>query len=84
MLTNQLPNLTSSQSLGESLHESSFWMEESEGMSAFGAGLFGRGEREASEGGEGVFIAPPPKVTVVCVFYEVRIIKFGSSGRVTK
>ena len=50
MLTNQLPNLTSSQSLGESLKESSFWMEESEGMSAFGAGLFGE-EGESERGG---------------------------------
>ena len=49
MLTNQLPNLTFSQSLGESLQESSFWMEESEGMSAFGAGLFGK-EEESERG----------------------------------
>ena len=43
-------------------------------------------KRETKEGGEGVLIAPPPKVTVVCVFCEVRIIrcKFGSSGRITE
>jgi hypothetical protein len=49
MLTNQLPNLTSSQSLGESLQESSFWMEESEGTKAFGAALVGR-EEEGERG----------------------------------
>ena len=65
MLTHQLPNLTSSQFLGESLQESSFWMEESGGMNAFGAGLVGR---EVNEGGEGVYILPPPHMTVVCIF----------------
>ena len=84
MLTNQLPNLTSSQSLGESLQESSFWMEESGGMKAFGAGLVGREEVSEREG-EGVFIAPSPQVTVMCVFCEFRIIRcnLGSSGWVT-
>ena len=57
MLTHQLPNLTSSQSLGEFLQESSFWIEESGGMNAFG-GWSGE-KREVNEGGEGVFIAPP-------------------------
>ena len=60
MLTNQLSNLTSSQSLGESLQEPSFWMEESGGMKVFGAGLVGREEESERVGGEGVFIAPAP------------------------
>jgi len=34
-----------------------------------------RGQRELNEGGEGVFILPPPQVTVMCVFCG-----FGSSG----
>ena len=46
VLAHQLPNLTSSQSLGESLQESSFWTEESEGTKAFGAGLVGREEED--------------------------------------
>ena len=52
-------------------------------MNAFGAGLVGR---EVNEGGEGVFIAPPPLVTVMCVFCEFRIIRgiLGSSGWVAE
>ena len=43
-------------------------------------------KRGVNEGGEGVFIAPPPLVTVMCVFCEFRIIRgiLGSSGWVTE
>ena len=62
-------------------------MEESEGMKVFGAGLVGREEEgERGGGGEGVFIARLPQVTVMCVFCELRIIRcnLGSSGWVTE
>ena len=45
VVSNHTSNLTSSQSLGKSLQESSFWMEESGGMNALGAGLVVREER---------------------------------------
>ena len=64
MLLNHTSNLTSTQSLGVSLQESSSRMERSEGMNAREAWLVG--EREVNEGGEGVYILPPPEVTVVC------------------
>ena len=34
--------------------------------------LVGKRERELKKGGEGVYILPPPKVTVVCVLVEPR------------
>ena len=49
-------------------------MERSEGMNALEAWLVG-GEREINEGGEGVYILLPPKVTVVCF-----LVVPGSSG----
>ena len=70
-----LSNLTSSQSLGVSLQESSSRMERSEGMNALEAWLVGKRERERNKEGEGVYILPPPKVTVVCFLEEP-----GSSG----
>ena len=43
-------------------------------------------KRGVNQGGEGVFIAPPPQVTIMCVFCEFRIIWgiLGSSGWVTE
>ena len=43
-------------------------------------------KRGVNEEGEGVFIAPPPQVTVMCVFCEFRIIRsiLRSSEWVTK
>jgi len=75
VLSNHTSNHTSTQSLGISLHESSFRMERSGGFSAFESKLVGEREREMKEGGEGVYILPPPKVTVVCFLVEP-----GSSG----
>ena len=49
MLSIHTSNLALSQSLGESLQESSFWIEESGGMNAFG-GWSGE-KREVNEGG---------------------------------
>ena len=73
-LSNHTSNLTSTQSLGVSLQESSFRMERSGGFSALESRLVG--ERERNEGrGEGVYILPPPKVTVVCF-----LVVPGSSG----
>jgi hypothetical protein len=66
VLSNHTSNLTSTQSLGVSLQESSFRMERSGGFSALESRLVGEREREMNEGGEGVYILPPPKVTVVC------------------
>ena len=65
-LLNHTSNLTSSQSLGVSLQESSSRMERSGGFSALESRLVGKREREVKKGGEGVYILPPPKVTVVC------------------
>ena len=73
VLSNHTSNLTSSKSLGVFLQESSSRMERSEGMNAREAWLVG--EREVNEGGEGVYILPPPKVTVVCF-----LVVPGSSG----
>ena len=73
VLSNHASNLTSSQSLGVSLQESSSRMERSEGMKAREAWLVR--EREVNEGGEGVYTLPPPKVTVVCF-----LVVLGSSG----
>ena len=64
VLSNHTSNPTSTQSLGVSLQESSSRMERSEGMKAREVWLVR--EREVNEGGEGVYILPPPKVTVVC------------------
>jgi len=52
-------------------------MERSEGMKAREAWLVREREREreVNEGGEGVYILPPPKVTIVCF-----LVAFGSSG----
>ena len=50
-------------------------MERSEVLNAREAWLVGEREREINEGGEGVYILPPPKVTVVCFLEEA-----GSSG----
>ena len=72
VLSNHTSNLTSTQSLGVSLQESSSRMERSGGFSAFESKLVGEREREMKEGGEGVYILPPPKVTVVCVLVEPR------------
>ena len=43
-------------------------------------------QRRVNEGGEGVYILPPPQVTVMCVFWCSRIIRgyLGSSGWVTE
>ena len=64
VLSNHTSNLTSSQSLGVFLQESSSRMERNEGMKAREAWLVR--EREVNEGGEGVYILPPPEVTVLC------------------
>ena len=74
VLSNHTSNLTSSQSLGVSLQESSSRMERSEGINVWRRGWSGR-ERGVNEGGEGVYIVPPPKVTVVCFLVDP-----GSSG----
>ena len=50
-------------------------MEKSEGFNVLEAWLVGEREREVNEGGEGVYILPPPKVTVVCF-----LVVSGSSG----
>ena len=73
VLSNHTSNLTSSQSLGVFLQESSSRMERNEGIKAREAWLVI--EREVNEGGEGVYILPPPKVTVVCF-----LVVLGSSG----
>ena len=73
VLSNHTSNLTSSQSLGVFLQESSSRMERNEGMKAREAWLVR--EREVNEGGEGVYTLPPPKVTVVCF-----LVVLGSSG----
>ena len=75
VLSNHTSNLTSSQSLGDSLQESSSRMERSGGFNVLEARLVGEREREVNEGGEGVYILPSPKVTVVCFLEEP-----GSSG----
>ena len=48
-------------------------------------GCSGKRERVKEEG-EGIFIAPSPHVTVICVFCEFRIIRdiLGSFGWVTE
>ena len=66
VLSNHTSNLTSSQSLGVSLLESNSWIETSGGFSVLESRLVGKREREMKEEGEGVYILPPPKVTVVC------------------
>ena len=65
---NDTSNLTSTQSLGVSLQESSSRMERSGGFSVFELRLVGEREREreVNEGVEGVYILTLPKVTVVC------------------
>ena len=77
VLSNHASNLTSTQSLGVSLQESSSRMERSGGFSVFESRLVGERERErgVNEGGEGVYIVSPPKVTVVCF-----LVLPGSSG----
>ena len=52
-------------------------MEGNEGLNAREAWLVG--EREVNEGGEGVYILPPPEVTVVCF-----LVVPGSSGVLTE
>ena len=72
----ELSNLTSTQSLGVSLQESSSRMERSGGFSALESRLVGKREREKRrKGGEGVYIVSPPKLTVVCF-----LVLPGSSG----
>ena len=73
VLSNHTSNLTSSQSLGVSLQESSSRMERSEIMNAREAWLVR--EREINKGGEGVYILPLPKMTVVYFLVDL-----GSSG----
>ena len=75
VLSNHTSNLTSSQSLGVSLQESSSRMERSEGINVLEVWLVAEREREVNEGGEGVYILQPPKVTVVCF-----LVVPGSSG----
>ena len=75
VLSNHTSNLTSSQSLGVFLQELSSWMERSGGFSVLESRLVGKREREMKEEGEGVYILPPPKVTVVCFLVDP-----GSSG----
>ena len=75
VLSNHTSNLTSTQSLGVFLQESSSRMERSGGFSALESRLVGKREREVKKGGEGVYILPSPKVTVVCFLEEP-----GSSG----
>ena len=70
VLSNHTSNLTSTQSRGVSLQESSSRMERSEGFKALEARLVGEREREVNEGGEGVYILPPPKMTVVCFLVD--------------
>ena len=74
VLSNHTLNLTSTQSLGVSLQESSSWMERSGGFSVLESRLVEEIER-VNEGGEGVYILPLPKVTVVC-----DLVVPGSSG----
>jgi len=75
VLSKHTSNLTSTQSLGVSLQESNSWMERSGGFSALELRLVGERERAVNEGGEGVYILPPPEVTVVCF-----LVVPGSSG----
>ena len=75
VLSNHTSNFTSSQTLSVSLQESSSWMERSGGFSVLESRLVGERERGVNEGGEGVYIVPPPKVTVVCF-----LVVPGSSG----
>ena len=78
VLSNHTTNLTSSQTLGISLQESSSRMERSGGFNVLESRLVGERERE-NKGGEGVYILPPPKVTVVCF-----LVVPGSSGVLTE
>ena len=74
-LSNHTSNLTSTQSIGVFLQKSSSRMERSGGFSALESRLVGKRDRELKKGGEGVYILPPPKVTVVCF-----LVVLGSSG----
>ena len=69
------------------MQESSSRMERSGGFSVLESRLVAEREREREmkEGGEGVYILPPPKVTVV-FSSSTRIIRgnLGSSGVVTE
>ena len=77
VLSNHTSNLTSTQSLGVSLQESSSRMERSGGFNVLESRLVGEREREreVNEGVEGVYILPLPKAIVVCFLVEP-----GSSG----
>ena len=77
VLSNHTSNLTSTQSRGVSLQESSSRMERSGGFSVLESRLVAEREREREmkEGGEGVYILPPPNVTIVCF-----LVVPGSSG----
>ena len=72
VLSNHTSNHTSTQSLGISLHESSFRMERSGGFSAFESKLVGEREREMKEG---VYILPPPESDRCVFFGGARIIR---------
>ena len=67
VLSNHTSNLTSTQSLGVSLQESSSRMERSGGFIVLESRLVGEREREMNEG---VYILPPLKVTAVCFLVE--------------
>ena len=75
VLSNHNSNFTSSQFQGVFLQESSSRMEKSEGFNVLDARLVREREREVNEGGEEVYILPPPEVTVVCF-----LVVPGSSG----
>ena len=72
VLSNHTSNLTSSQSLGVSLQESSSRMERSEGFSVLESRLVGEREREMKEG---VYILPPPESDRCVFFGGARIIR---------
>ena len=69
VLSNHTSNLTSSQSLGVSCKNQALGWREVEDLMFWRRGWSGR-ERGVNEGGEGVYILPPPKVTVVCFLVE--------------
>ena len=85
VLSNHTSNLTSSQSLGVSLQESSSRMERSGGFSALESRLVGEREREMKEGERGIYTPTPESDR--CVFSGgFRIIRsnLGSSWVVTE